>query len=266
MDMEYPGRFIIVGRDLPGHNDIVAYGVTARSPPNQARKIVDEGSTVKVEPTDPESIKDADPMLVLYNGIRIVNGNIVVSNGRQTDLIADTIEKSLGAGVQPAAIGALVNAFERPFLVERKKKGEYIDLTRFEPDAPTNTPRISAVLTREGAAISIVRSIALGEKALRSFFEIPPVKGLGRMITTYTGQNVPSGIPIPSFRGEPWEVQLNHDSPKLLATHVYGLLHPKEAGPRIVEPGKDFRVGVVAMFYDRRTDTVDTYVVNRHVS
>ncbi len=258
--MEYPGRFIVIGRDSQ-RRDVVVYGVTGRSPSSQARRIVDEGSRVRVEPTDPNILKQGNPSLLLYDCIRFVNGNIIVSNGRQTDLIAETIEKSLG---QPTALSALVKAFERPYLVEGERKGKYIDLTKFEPDEPSNTPRISAVVTREGAAISIVRSIGLGCRSGKSFFEIPPAEGWCTMIATYAGQNVPSGKPIPMFTGEPREVRLPDSEPKFLAEHIYRLLQPKEPGEGILEPGKDFRVGVVAMFYDRRTDTVNTHVVNRH--
>ena len=75
---------------------------------------------------------------------------------------------------------------------------------QYEPDAPNNTPRISAIVNADGSfELSILKEKDGG--CLREFFsyECCP-EGKGYVISTYVGD----GKPLPSFRGEPIEVEL----------------------------------------------------------
>ena len=90
---EYLGRFFMIGRTESG-KDFVAYAVTGRSPPSRARRLEDEWDSedrVRTSCTDPEQLKKGTPELLIYNAMQMANGNFIVSNGAQTDVIAKTI-------------------------------------------------------------------------------------------------------------------------------------------------------------------------------
>ena len=125
---------------------------------------------------------------------------------------------------------------------------EKIDLTSFEPDAPNFTPRISAVLGKDQAAMCI--AYCNQGKVERNFFSFPLIAGQGKLLTTYTGQNVPAGEVIPHFEGSPVEIYLNPGGPRELAHTVYASLGPKQ-GDEVISPKEDLRVGVVAAFRNR---------------
>lgn len=263
-DKEYLGRMIIIGRTIDGRNDVVAYAVTGRSPPSRARELIRlEDGTIKTNVTDEKQLKEGNPKLLIYNAIRRYHDSFIVTNGAQTDLVFDTMERLRMAGDYVTPAGILVKSFERPYLVEGNKPDELIDLTLYEPDPPNWTPRISGVLTRDVAALSIVRwNDGIPE---RNFFEFSLMAGKGKMLATYTGQNVPKGVTIPSFRGEPLDVCLfGSETPKDVADLIYYALKPKEAGPGIISPGDDFRVGVACMFYQRiPIPKMTSFIINR---
>ena len=75
------------------------------------------------------------------------------------------------------------------------------------------------------------------------------------MIATYTGENL---NPLPSFEGEPIDLDLYEKSPEETAEAVYKALSPKKHE-------KDFRVSVAVLFAD--TTKFEKYtiaVINRH--
>ena len=75
----------------------------------------------------------------------------------------------------------------------------------FEPDAPNFTPRISAIVNADGSfELSILKHQANG-RCLREFFAYEAAdEGVGYFISTYDGD----GNPLPTFSGEPREVEL----------------------------------------------------------
>ena len=108
----------------------------------------------------------------------------------------------------------------------------------FEPDAPNHTPRISGCLA-DGAALSIVKRAADGT-VLRAYFEVPKAAGKGKLIATYTGVNT---NPLPSFAGEPLDVEIPYASAREAAAALYKALAP--------EKGKDdYRVAVAVVYRD----------------
>ncbi len=261
---EYIGRMIIIGKI--GDDEVIAYAVTGRSPSSQAREMVFnkelDAQAIKTNPTDPEALKTGIEPLLIYNCIRRHNGNFVVSNGAQTDLIIDKIDTFRVQTGTVTSAGVLVETLREPYIVKGNDKIKEIDLTKYEPDEPNYTRRISGILTTQGAAMHIVKNIE--GQTINSFFEVPLIDGRGKVISTYTGQNVPSGEVIPSFTGEPFDVTLKGKSPKEVAEAVYDALGPKNPGEGIVSPGQDFRVGVAAMFYNRKSNTAGSYIINRH--
>ncbi|MBM3233934.1 hypothetical protein FJZ19_02455 [Candidatus Pacearchaeota archaeon] len=252
---EYPGRGILIGRTLDG-KDFVAYFVTGRSPPSRARRLEDEWESedrVRTSCIDPEAIKKGTPELLIYNAMQLAGDFFIVSNGAQTDIIAETIKGADKRGreaYEKHPVAALMDAHANPVWVRAMKDGkftgEYIDLTSFEPDAPNFTPRISGVLSLNKAAISIVKNN--NDLPQRNYFEFPLVQGRAKYVSTYTGQNVPDGQIIPCFTGEPLDVELwTFNSAQLAVDDIYNVLGPKQPGEGIISPEKDFRVGVSAI-------------------
>ncbi len=161
--------------------------------------------------------------------------------------------------ISPAEV--LAEAFKKPHEIKGDKQSLSIDLTRFEPDSPHFTPRISGVVTRKGAALHIVKNVE--GYPIRDIFEIPLLGGRGKGITTYAGQNVLKGEKIPSFEGEPFDVVFQGKTAEEVARDVYEALGPKEEGPGVISPGADFRVGVVVVFYNRSTNEMKSFIINR---
>lgn len=246
---EYPGRLIIVGRDLSGEHNVVVYAVTGRSPSSQARILVCDGrGTVKTKMAGPARRKAGRERLLIYSCIRRFHRALVVGNGAQTDLIVETLRglRDRGAHLTPAEI--LAKALAQPHPVGP----EDIDLTSYEPDGPAFTPRISGCVT-DGAALSIVTRDDDGSVRKR-FFEVPLMPGRGRLISTYSGDNVD---PLPSFQGDPIEVRLDGQTAEELAGAVYRSLAP--SGLK-----RDLRVGVAVVFSHIKTWHLDTFIINRH--
>ena len=192
----YPGRGIIVGQ-LKDGRAVFAYFIMGRSENSRNRVFVEDGQGLKTQPYDESKVKD--PSLIIYSPVKVVGGDIVVTNGDQTD----TIEESLKAG----------KCFRHAL---RKRT--------FEPDAPNFTPRISAILHTRGAyfyEMSILKSADKEGKACnRYFFDFEPIAGEGRFIHTYQGD----GNPLPSFEGEPERVSLPADF-KAFAEEIWNSLN-----------------------------------------
>ncbi len=231
--MEYPGRIIIIGKDKPGRNIVVSYAVTGRSPSSQARKLVIENRVVWTKPTDETTLQKGNQDLLIYPAIWVEKG-IAVSNGRQTE----DIRKNLSQSQSPKEI--LLSSLEH---------------WDYEPDAPNFTPRISGcLLSPEKAALSIIKR-GLDGTSVKSVFEFPLAPGQGKMIATYAGENTD---PLPSFSGEPVEVEIKGQKAERVAESVYQALNPKQLG-------KDFRVAVACIF-SRNLDQnkFEVYIINRY--
>ena len=227
--MEYPGRVIVIGKSPEG-SSIVIYAITGRSPSSQARRFVveDNEKQILVKPTDEESLKTGNPDLLIYPAIIIENG-IAVSNGKHTNDISPLFK------AESKPVNVLVNA---------------LDKWEYEPDEPIFTPRISGCL-HNGAALSIIKRASDGS-AEKHYFEISLIPGSGKMIATYTGENV---NPLPSFSGEPLDVALRYSSAEDAVSAFYSALGPEE--------GEDFRVSAAAVYQDK-SGKISIAVKNRH--
>jgi len=241
-NMSYPGRFIILGRDISTHphnqHNIIVYGITGRSSSSQARKLVlkDEKDDrearipkIYVEPTDLKLLEQGNPDLLIYPAITIKYG-VAVSNGKQTDEVGSWAELK-------SPLFALVHAHER---------------WSYEPDEPNFTPRISGLIRDNSAALGIIKRDN-NDEAIKQFFKFPLIPGKGKLITTYTGENID---PLPSFRGEPLDVELPYKNNTELAKAVYEALAPKKGR-------SDFRVSVAAVFYNTAAYYPRTTILNK---
>ncbi|AGA59149.1 IMP cyclohydrolase-like protein [Thermobacillus composti KWC4] len=188
----YPGRGIIIGMTPDGTRLVQVYWIMGRSENSRNRIFVlEEDGSVRTEARDPAKL--TDPSLIIYYPVRQSGGAHIVTNGDQTDTIADAI----------ASGGTFEDALR----------------TRtFEPDAPNFTPRISGIVQPgdKSAAykLAILKSNR-GNEALaqRHFFTYEqPLAGFGHLIHTYQGD----GNPLPSFEGEPKLVPLFDDAEQTL--------------------------------------------------
>ena len=187
----YPGRGIAVGKNR------VYYFIMGRSENSRNRIFVETEDGIRTEAFDPAKV--VDPSLIIYHPVRRVGGDLIVTNGDQTDTIRD--------------IGDFQDA-----LATRE----------YEPDDPNFTPRISAVLHEDGSfCLSILKRV--DGHCLREFFTYAGCdEGKGYFLSTYQGP----GSPLPSFQGEPipidmpeseavWEA-LNEDNKVSLYAYVDG--------------------------------------------
>lgn len=230
---EYPGRIIILGKDKSGKNLIVLYAITGRSPSSQARKIVYEKGGIWIKPTDEKILKKGNIDLLIYPAVLLSN-KIAISNGKQT---AD-IKKALHSSQ---------NAVET--LASSLKDWDY------EPDSPTYTPRISGcIFSPKSAALSIIKRAKNGASR-RFYYDISLTAGTGKMIMTYSGENKD---PVPSFSGDPLDIELMERTPGKTAEAVYEALSSKAGN-------NDFRVGLACIFIkDLKNKIFDISIINRY--
>lgn len=177
----YPGRGILLGRSGDGCA-AAAYFIMGRSENSRNRVFEEDGQGIRTRAFD-ES-KMADPSLIIYAPVRVLENKIVVTNGDQTDTICD-------------------------YLQAGKTFVDALKTRTFEPDAPNFTPRISGLAETEGGfrfALSILKSADGSPKGVERqfFFYDAPAAGEGRLIHTYSGD----GDPLPSFMGEPVRVAM----------------------------------------------------------
>ena len=176
----YPGRGILIGRNEEGNSTYVVYFIMGRSENSRNRIFSKTEDGIRTEAFDPS--KMVDPSLIIYHPVRSYDGELVVTNGDQTDTIRDS-------------------------LAEGKCFRHALMTREFEPDEPNYTPRISGIVHKDGSiALSILKS-ADGDPACccRYFYEYDhPKAGMGYLIHTYQGD----GNPLPSFKGEPTVVSV----------------------------------------------------------
>lgn len=167
----YPGRFLLAGTTKDNHL-VLAYAIMGRSEQSRNRIFVKEENMLKTKAYDESLLKD--PELIIYNAMRIVNDDIILTNGDQTDTIAGALSEN--KSLQSA-------------LVKRT----------YEPDAPNFTPRISIVL--DSKKLNYVLSILKkdGEETSRLLWQYPATPGFCHVIHTYEND----GNPLPSFSTDP---------------------------------------------------------------
>jgi IMP cyclohydrolase len=230
--LEYPGRVIILGSNPEG-TDAVMYAITGRSPSSQARRLLvsDDQKHVTVTPTDEKILKSGNPDLLIYHSI-IINRGIAVSNGKQT---VDIPPHFKTGALSVAVLDHALHEWE------------------YEPDEPNYTPRISGCVFG-GAALSVIKRDANGS-LLRIFYELPRIQGKGKLIATYTGINTD---PLPSFTGEPLDVNIPFPTAHEAALALYDALAPAA--------GKDdYRVAAAAVYKNEKGE-ISVSVKNRHES
>jgi hypothetical protein len=173
----YPGRGIVVGKTEDQHM-VVVYFIMGRSENSRNRVFVKTEDGIRTQAHDPAKL--VDPSLIIYSPVRYTKNTYIVTNGDQTDDIANA-------------------------LAEGRSFEDALRARTFEPDPPIYTPRISAVVPvdRDEYRMSILKS-ADGDPrgAQRFFYEYDhPLPGRGHFLHTY-------GPNVSSFDGDPEPVAI----------------------------------------------------------
>lgn len=200
--LRYPGRFIVLG--MSQDTVFAIYGATGRSAASRARKyVMDEHNDVWAERTDEVVVKEGNLELLEYRALKWFENGFAIANGRQIELV-------------------------------RNPGFEQVELMDVEPEPDKYlTPRITGVISHEGATLYMVRSI--DDAVERRRWQLILKNGVGYFISTYTGEDV---RPTPTFSGDPVELEVQFGSVNDVARALFEAQKPK-AGQ------EDYRVGVV---------------------
>ena len=128
----YPGRGILLGCSADGRRAVIAYFIMGRSENSRNRvfEITEDGIRTKAF----DESRMTDPSLIIYHPVRVVDGTTIVTNGDQTDTVADAFRSG----------GSWVRALRT---------------REFEPDGPNYTPRISGMVRPDGSyRLAILKS------------------------------------------------------------------------------------------------------------
>ena len=185
----YPGRGIVIGASADGKKAMIAYFIMGRSENSRNRIFERFDGGMRTKAFDESKL--SDPSLIIYNPYLSLPNVDIITNGDQTNTVYD-------------------------FVKDGKTFDEALKTREFEPDAPNYTPRISGIINYEGKEFSYKLSIlksANGDPSVcnRFYYEYEPRCGIGHFIHTYKCD----GNPIPSFYGEPEEVELPNTAKEL---------------------------------------------------
>ena len=220
----YPGRGIILGRSADNAHTVIAYFIMGRSENSRNRVFVPTEDGIRTEAFDPS--KMTDPSLIIYHPVRAVPGAVIVTNGDQTDTVADYFKENIG----------WVRALRT---------------REFEPDGPNYTPRISGLAKSDGGyRLSILKSAGGDPSSCQRFFYEyeNPVPGQGHFIHTYQCD----GDPLPSFEGEPKAVKLDAANAGELAEALWRSLN------------EDNKVSLFVQYISLKDGSKDTVILNKH--
>ncbi len=187
----YPGRGIIIGKSADGKNAMIAYFIMGRSVNSRNRIFERFDGGMRTKAFDESKL--SDPHLIIYNPyLEANNGSIdIITNGDQTNTVYDFIVNDTGD-------------FEDALLTRE-----------YEDDEPNYTPRISGICYYgEGDftyKLSILKSSNGRPVCNRYCYDYTPENGIGHFIHTYKCD----GNPIPSFYGEPEEIELPNTASEL---------------------------------------------------
>lgn len=225
---EYPGRGIAVAKAPDGRQMFIGYFIMGRSENSRNRVFdpVPERGGICTMAADPAKLED--PSLIIYNPVLTLGKTHIVTNGDQTD----TIREGLAAG---------------------KTFAQALHTRTFEPDAPNYTPRISGLVKKNGDyTLSILKSADGDPASCRRYFFAyeAPRAGQGHFIHTYMGD----GTPLPSFVGEPEQVEIPCGTPAELADLLWDSLNAEN------------KVSLFVRYIDRKTGDWETVIKNKHAS
>ena len=182
----YPGRGIVIGNSPDGKKALIAYFIMGRSENSRNRIFERFEGGMRTKAFDESKL--SDPSLIIYNPYLSIDNIDIITNGDQTNTVYEYIKENGDDGY----------SFEKS-----------LHTREFEPDHPNYTPRISGILTYGDNSFTYKLSILKSRNGdpstcSRFFYSYTPTAGIGHFIHTYKCD----GNPIPSFYGEPEEVEL----------------------------------------------------------
>jgi hypothetical protein len=185
-ESEYPGRGIVLGATPSGKELVQVYWTMGRSQGSKNRMMIRDGGDIKTIPHD-KSLEVQHEDLLMYTAATAAGNTHVVTNGRQTDTIAEYLKKG--------------SSFE-----------EALYQWEFEHDPPIYTSRISGSSVCDGKAsgykLGIIKALEQKPELLtHQFFSYSAVlPGFGHCIHTYSLTET-----CKPFSGEPYWVSLFDD-------------------------------------------------------
>jgi IMP cyclohydrolase len=223
----YPGRGIIIGMTPNSKMLVQVYWIMGRSENSRNRIFEADNGYIRTKAYD-ES-KMTDPSLIIYYPVKQLNGRHIVTNGDQTDTIYETLKKG--------------GSFE-----------DALNTRYYEPDGPNFTPRISGIIgsrnDQYAYKLSIVKAFRNTEAScLRQYFNYEKgIGGVGHCIHTYSND----GNPLPSFTGDPYELELFDDIDKTVDCY-WSILNEEN------------RVSILAKYVNMEDGSFDTRIINRNI-
>ncbi len=224
---KYPGRGIAVGRTPDNEHMRIAYFIMGRSANSRNRIFVEDGDGIRTQAFDPSKMED--PSLIIYAPVKTVGDTTIVTNGDQTDTIAEALQSG--------------KSFE-----------DALNTRTFEPDGPNFTPRISAVIQGTSLKMAILKSDDNSDEAvLRYYFNYSDLPAWeGRLIHTYGYLPPQPNQPLRSFPGVPVKWQLGHDDFDEFTDRVWDALD------------KDNKVSLFVRYIDIASGKYCSRIVNKN--
>ncbi|MCM1577220.1 MAG: IMP cyclohydrolase [Ruminococcus sp.] len=226
--LDYHGRGILIGRSPCGKKAVIAYFIMGRSENSRNRIFAEEGTGIRTQAFDPS--KMTDPHLIIYSPVKVLGNKTIVTNGDQTDTIYELMDKQ--------------QTFEQALRTRE-----------FEDDAPNFTPRISGIVHIDKGEMNFAMSIlksANGDSSSCQRYNYAyssPIAGRGKFIHTYSG----AGNPLPSFEGEPKNIEIPCMKIDELTAHIWENLN---AGNK---------VSLFVRYIDIETGEYESRIVNKNV-
>ncbi len=220
----YPGRGIILGKAKGGKNAVAVYFIMGRSENSRNRVFLEDGEDVMIKPFDESKVED--PSLIVYYPMRSHDYELIVTNGDQTDTVYN-------------------------FMLEGESFADALKTREFEPDASNYTPRISGIMELNEELTYKLSILKCGnpetQKCYRFFYDYEATSGIGHLIHTY----VTDGNPLPTFEGEPKEIEISGTLTEF-ADRVWNSLDEEN------------RISLVAKAIDLENGKVKTYIINKN--
>lgn len=224
---EYHGRGIMIGKSADGKKAITAYFIMGRSENSRNRVFIEDGEGIRTQAFDPS--KMVDPHLIIYAPVRVLGNKTIVTNGDQTDTIYELMDKQM--------------TFEQALRTRE-----------FEDDAPNFTPRISGIIHLDNGEMNYAMSILKsadgdGSSCQRYTYAYSnPLCGKAKFIHTYKE----AGNPLPSFEGEPKNVELPDVSIDELTDLIWTNLNEEN------------KVSLFVRYIDIETGKYESRIVNKN--
>ena len=218
--MIYSGTGITIGM-TPNGEPFMGISLTGREPDEQARKLKYNDNYFAIKPTDSALFNTHNAKLLLYMAMQFIdddgNKKIIASNGGHLLSIARVIYNM--ESIEPQQILTTARDYTDEFY-DGKIYSKYL------PDAPHFTPRISGCIGEKEGSLYIVRKRPDNNYAEDQLFHIKLEPGQADTITTYNGIN--EEILLPFKETESLSAKIASTTAKDICESLYFAIRPKD--------------------------------------